>query len=169
VQGAALVRDAIKPKDEGQKLKNFRMYLIFAIPIAGVAVFLWPKDPAVQGQSMTPTDTSEIAQGAPIVTVRVPAELSAKAQIGKRVFDAKCAACHGENAAGQNGVAPPFVHQIYRPGHHSDAAFVLAAKNGVQSHHWTFGNMPPVAGLTDGDVKSVAQYVRELQRENGIN
>jgi hypothetical protein len=28
--------------------------------------------------------------------------------------------------------------------------------------------MPPVEGLTDADVKMIARYVRELQKENGI-
>jgi len=119
--------------------------------------------------SMTPPDTSGIAQGEPIAKVIPPAEFSTDAQIGKRAFEAKCAACHGANAAGQNGVAPPLVHKIYEPGHHSDMAFVLAARNGVESHHWTFGNMPQIDGLTDADVKYIARYVRELQRENGIN
>ena len=82
---------------------------------------------------------------------------------------AVCAACHGANAAGQNGVAPPLVHKIYEPSHHGDAAFLLAAKQGVRAHHWKFGNMPPVEGVTPGDVKMVVAYVRELQRANGIN
>ncbi|UWP93904.1 cytochrome c (plasmid) [Aliiroseovarius crassostreae] len=140
--------------------------------LAGVAVAVWQfmqPAPVSQGHSMAPPDTSRIAEGAPIAEVRVPAELSAEAEIGKRVFEAKCAACHGENAAGQNGVAPPLVHKIYEPSHHSDMAFILAAKNGVRAHHWKFGNMPPVEGLTQGDVKYIARYVRELQRENGIN
>ena len=117
---------------------------------------------------MVPPNTSGMAQGAPIVEVAVPAELTANAQIGKRVFEAKCAECHGANASGQNGVAPPLVHKIYEPNHHSDMAFVLAAKNGVRAHHWDFGNMPSVDGLTDADVKMIARYVRELQAENGI-
>lgn len=98
----------------------------------------------------------------------MPTDLSANAQIGKRAFEAKCAECHGTNAAGQNGVAPPLVHKIYEPSHHSDMAFVLAARNGVRSHHWNFGNMPPVKGLTDADVKMITQFVRELQEANGI-
>ena len=114
-------------------------------------------------------DTSDLESGAPIVEVSLPAELSDQAQMGKRAYEAKCAECHGKNAAGQNGVAPPLVHKIYEPNHHSDMAFVMAAKNGVRAHHWKFGNMPPVEGLTDGDVKLIARYVRELQRENGIN
>ena len=104
-----------------------------------------------------------------MVNVTVPETLSANAEIGKVAFEAKCAVCHGENAAGQDGVAPPLVHKIYEPSHHGDAAFLLAAKNGVRAHHWRFGNMPPVEGVTDGDVKMIIAYVRELQRANGIN
>ncbi|MGH1460209.1 MAG: c-type cytochrome [Paracoccaceae bacterium] len=107
--------------------------------------------------------------GPAIVDVVVPETLSANAEIGKAAFEAKCAACHGANAAGQDGVAPPLVHKIYEPSHHGDAAFLLAAKNGVRAHHWRFGNMPPVEGVTDGDVKMIVAYVRELQRANGIN
>jgi cytochrome c len=147
---------------------------ILAFFVIGGGLAVWGKinapetAPQTQGHSMTPPDTSSIAEGAPIAEVALPAEWSPEAQIGKRAFDAKCARCHGANAAGQNGVAPPLVHQIYEPGHHSDAAFVYAARNGVQSHHWDFGNMAPVDGLTDADVKYIARYVRELQRENGI-
>lgn len=142
-----------------------------AIVLAGGGAFYWnATQPAPQevGHSMVPPDTSELTEGEPIVAVSLPAELSANAQIGKRVFEVKCASCHGANAAGQNGVAPPLVHKIYEPSHHSDMAFVLAAKNGVRAHHWNFGNMPAVDGLTDGEVKLIASYVRELQRENGI-
>ena len=138
--------------------------------IGGLAVY-WNAAPSRQqsaGHSMVPPDTSGVARGAPIVEVSVPTDLSANAQIGKGAFEAKGAECHGANAAGQNGVAPPLVHKIYEPSHHSDMAFVLAAKNGVRSHHWNFGNMPPVKGLTDADVKMVTQFVRELQEANGI-
>ncbi len=138
--------------------------------LGGIAIYWNAIQPAPQsaGHSMVPPDTSMVAEGAPIVQVALPAELSSDAQIGKRAFEAKCAACHGSNASGQNGVAPPLVHKIYEPNHHSDMAFVMAAKNGVQSHHWRFGNMPPVEGLTDAEVKMIARYVRELQKENGI-
>ncbi len=118
---------------------------------------------------MTPPDTSAIAEGDPIVEVELPAELSAQASLGKNVFNAKCVECHGANAAGRNGMAPPLVHKIYEPSHHSDMAFIMAAQNGVRAHHWNFGNMPRIDGLTEGDVKMVAAYVRELQRANGIN
>jgi len=151
---------------------NYSGLLVGGVFVAGLVVLGWQSlqnSPVTQSRGMVPEDTSGIEAGAPIASVRIPAAFSTDAQIGKRVFEAKCAVCHGTNAAGQNGVAPPLVNDIYRPGHHGDGAFVYAARNGVQSHHWNFGNMPPIEGLTDADVRYVARYVRELQRENGIN
>jgi len=107
--------------------------------------------------------------GAAIVTVALPDRLSPNAQIGETVFQAKCAACHGINAVGQDGVAPPLVHKIYEPSHHGNESFQLAVTNGVRSHHWRFGDMPPVDGLTRGDVAMIVAYIRELQVANGIN
>ena len=106
--------------------------------------------------------------GPPIVAVTVPATLSASAEIGRRTYDANCAACHGRNAAGQDGIAPPLVHVIYEPGHHGDESFQRAVARGVRAHHWRFGDMPPVEGMTRRDVATVVAYVRELQRANGI-
>ncbi|UWQ63167.1 cytochrome c [Leisingera caerulea] len=106
--------------------------------------------------------------GAPLTAVQLPPDLSDTAKIGKRAFDAVCAECHGDNAAGRNGMGPPLVHKIYEPSHHGDAAFLLAVRNGVSAHHWKFGNMPAQQGLTDADVKGITRYVRELQQANGI-
>lgn len=108
-----------------------------------------------------------MASGAPIVNVSVPA-LAGTAQEGKVLFDANCATCHGANASGRDGYGPPLVHPYYRPNHHADAAFVIAARNGVQSHHWSFGNMPAVPGIDEAGVRKVIAYVRTLQRANGI-
>ena len=101
--------------------------------------------------------------------VLLPDTLSKNAQIGKLAFEAKCTSCHGTNAAGRDGVAPPLVHIIYEPNHHGDESVQRAVAMGVQAHHWSFGNMPAVEGLTRGDVKMIIKYIRELQRENGIN
>jgi len=107
--------------------------------------------------------------GAALADVTVPDDLPEEARIGQRVFEAKCAECHGENAAGRNGAGPPLVHRIYEPSHHGDAAFLLAARNGVRAHHWTFGNMMPVEGITDAEIGYVTRYVRALQEANGID
>ena len=77
------------------------------------------------------------------------------------------AVCHGANATGiEQG--PPLLHKIYESGHHPDASFQRAVKQGVMSHHWRFGHMPPVPGISRKDVAKIIVYVRELQRANGI-
>jgi len=105
--------------------------------------------------------------GTPLVEVQVP-QLLGEAMEGKALFIDNCATCHGANAAGREGVAPPLVHRIYEPGHHGDEAFVLAALRGVRAHHWPFGNMPPVEGITQEEVVKITAYVRALQKANGI-
>lgn len=108
-----------------------------------------------------PTSSAQVAK--PIV---VP-QLSMRAQMGKGFYDETCAACHGPNAAGtENG--PPFVHPVYNPGHHADEAFYRAVRQGVPAHHWRFGDMPPQPDVTDQQVSAILNYVRELQRANGI-
>lgn len=149
-------------------MTNFWGYVVGGVFLAGVITFFFVPRPEPVGHSMTPPDTSALTEGDPIVQVTLPAELSANAQLGKSIFETKCAECHGTNAAGQNGVAPPLVHKIYEPSHHGDEAFWIATQRGVRAHHWRFGNMPPVEGLTRGDVLMIVAYVRELQRENGI-
>lgn len=110
----------------------------------------------------------QTATGLPIVEVKMP-QLSERAKAGETAFEQKCAVCHGENAAGQDGVAPPLIHIIYEPSHHGDQSFYLAAKNGVRAHHWPFGNMPAVEGITDQEIADITYYIREVQRANGIN
>ena len=104
-----------------------------------------------------------VACGAKQDTVTMPAEL----QKGEAKFNLNCARCHGEQAAGTS-VGPPLVHRIYEPNHHGDAAFQRAAANGVRAHHWKFGDMPKIEGVTSDDVTQIIAYVRWLQRQAGI-
>ena len=94
-------------------------------------------------------------------------EFSARAKAGARLFAENCAACHGENATGTD-TGPPLLHKVYEPGHHPDMLFQRAVTHGVMSHHWQFGNMPPVPGLAQKDVAKIITFVREFQRANGI-
>ena len=134
----------------------------FAVAIAGAVWFSTLANDA-------PVVSDPVADSTAIVSVEVPDTLSASAEIGKSVYDAKCAACHAPGGVGQVDIAPPLVHVIYEPSHHGDESFQRAVANGVRAHHWKFGDMPPVEGLTRGDVTMIVAYIRELQRANGIN
>lgn len=130
-----------------------------AAAFAGVAYYV-----TQTGQS----DPGAPAQGDAMVAVSLPEELSQRAQMGEKAFDAVCAACHGQNAAGKMGNGPPLIHKIYEPSHHGDMAFHMAVQNGVRAHHWRFGNMPAQEGLTRADVEAIIAYVRAVQKVNGI-
>ncbi len=141
---------------------------LVVVAIIAAAGWYWAQARATQEPSVAVAPDNSLA--APMVEVMLPAELSAQAVLGETYYTAVCASCHGANAAGQNGVAPPLIHRIYEPSHHGDMAFVLAARNGVRAHHWKFGNMPPVEQpLTDAEIGAIITYVREIQRANGIN
>lgn len=124
-----------------------------------------------QDTQATTTDNdampTDIASNDQIVPVKMPT-LDDAQQIGQKVFTAKCASCHGNTAGGVDGVGPPLIHKIYEPSHHADFAFYRAAELGVQAHHWKFGNMEPVTGITRAEVTSVIDFIRAVQRENGI-
>ena len=94
-------------------------------------------------------------------------ELTEAGNRGQAAFAKFCASCHGVDAAG-TGSGPPLIHKIYHPGHHGDMAFVMAARQGSQAHHWKFGDMPPVAGISDAGIAEIIRFVREVQKANGI-
>lgn len=143
-----------------------KKFLIPGLGIVVVAALTYVTLRPQSGEDMSGASTPE--EGAAIVSVSLPDELSSNASLGKNAYDAVCADCHGENAAGKEGFGPPLVHKIYEPSHHGDMAFQVAAAQGVRAHHWKFGSMPPQPDVTPGDVKAIIAYVRELQRANGI-
>jgi mono/diheme cytochrome c family protein len=104
----------------------------------------------------------------PDLAALIVPELTSEQKAGSVLFDANCATCHGPNASGSDQ-GPPLVHRIYEPSHHGDMAFLLAARQGVRAHHWRFGNMPAIDGVSEDEVVEITAYVRALQRANGIN
>jgi mono/diheme cytochrome c family protein len=86
---------------------------------------------------------------------------------GATLYAQACASCHGLDLRGTNE-GPPFLDAIYRPGHHADVSFHLAVRSGARAHHWSFGNMPPIEGLTDEQIAAIVEFVREQQRAAGI-
>lgn len=87
---------------------------------------------------------------------------------GAALYAQACSSCHGADLRGTDQ-GPPFLDAIYRAGHHADPAFFLAAKRGVRSHHWSFGNMPPIEGLSDEQLEAIVAFVRARQADAGID
>lgn len=123
-----------------------------------------PAEPQSPTGESTPA-TTEAADAVAVADTR-PA-FSETALAGEKLFDANCALCHGAKAAGTTQ-GPTLIDRIYHPGHHSDFSFRRAAAQGVRQHHWTFGDMPPVATVSADGIEQIICYIRELQRENGI-
>ena len=86
---------------------------------------------------------------------------------GRSLYGQACAVCHGQNLEGTNA-GPTFLDRIYAPGHHADISFLFAVERGVRAHHWNFGNMAPVEGLTHEQVLAIIAFIREQQRAAGI-
>lgn len=126
----------------------------FALVVGAIAVWAFPQK-------------DQKGDGTPLADVTMPV-LSATAEKGSILFGQSCASCHGTEAAGRDGVAPPLIHKIYEPSHHGDESFQIAVARGVRAHHWPFGDMPPVDGLSREDVATIVTFVREVQRANGI-
>jgi mono/diheme cytochrome c family protein len=85
---------------------------------------------------------------------------------GERLYQKICASCHGTDLRGTDK-GPSHLHPVYQPNLHSDMAFQLAVKNGSPQHHWRFGPMPAVPGLTPQDVGHIVAVRRE-QRKAGL-
>ncbi|UCG75168.1 MAG: cytochrome c [Gemmatimonadota bacterium] len=102
-----------------------------------------------------------------MVALEADAVLPDSLSAGRAHFERFCHECHGKAATGSEK-GPPLVHRVYRPGHHADPAFFLAPLQGVRAHHWRFGDMPAVEGITRDQVAAIVAYVRWLQRQAGI-
>ena len=86
---------------------------------------------------------------------------------GQALYELNCSSCHGNDLNGTKK-GPPFLHSFYKPSHHGDGAFYRAALKGVTAHHWNFGNMPPVKGMTQSKVKSILAYIRFYQKQKNL-
>ncbi len=86
---------------------------------------------------------------------------------GAGLYQASCAECHGRDLRGTER-GPSFLSNVYEPNHHSDVAFLFAVQRGTSAHHWRFGDMPPIEGLTGDEVGAIVAFVRETQRIEGF-
>ena len=116
----------------------------------------------------TPASAVPERTEAPRAEFRIPPEdFEAVPARGADLFATHCASCHGTGALGSDQ-GPPLVHRIYEPAHHSDLAFYRAVALGVHQHHWEFGPMPPVAGVSGEEAAHIIAWIRQEQRAAGI-
>ncbi len=94
-------------------------------------------------------------------------EMTPRLQLGLMNYGAYCGSCHGKTGGGSDK-GPTFIHRVYHPGHHGDGHFLTAAKRGARAHPWKFGDMKPVAGVSDAQLELIVEYVRAVQRVNGL-
>lgn len=86
---------------------------------------------------------------------------------GDELYAAHCSECHGADLRGTDQ-GPSHLSEVYKPDHHADGAFLFAVQSGSRAHHWPFGDMPPIAGLSTEDVEAIVAFVREQQRIHGF-
>jgi mono/diheme cytochrome c family protein len=94
-------------------------------------------------------------------------EVSSGADDGASLYGANCASCHGADLRGTDE-GPSQLSIVYEPNHHNDESYRSAIRNGAQQHHWSFGDMDPVNGLSDAEVDAIIGFVRDTQASEGF-
>ncbi len=87
--------------------------------------------------------------------------------LGVNKYRQMCAGCHGKWGGGTDQ-GPPLMHGFYKPSHHRDSTFYRAVLKGTQAHHWKFGDMSPVSGVSPEDAGHIVAFIRAEQRKVGI-
>ncbi|MDH3762426.1 MAG: cytochrome c [Gammaproteobacteria bacterium] len=95
--------------------------------------------------------------------VEIPFEMAR----GQLLYEKYCSSCHGLQLDGSDQ-GPPLIHPFYKPSHHGDKAFYRAVLQGTKQHHWNFGDMKPVEGMTPKKMDSVIPFVRYYQRQKKL-
>jgi len=82
---------------------------------------------------------------------------------GKISYQSNCIKCHGESLQG-TAKGPSLLDDVYKSSHHADISFYFAVKNGVRQHHWKFGDMPMIIGVSPQSVGDIISYIRWMQK-----
>lgn len=86
---------------------------------------------------------------------------------GQMLYEKYCSSCHGLQLDGSDE-GPPLIHAFYKPSHHGDKSFYRAVLKGVKQHHWNYGDMEPVAGMTPNKMDRLMPYVRYYQQQKKL-
>ncbi len=142
---------------------NIRLAAVCIVTMTALLVTASCGEP---GAPPTPTAVPQVT-GDALASSSSASDLSERARAGESAFNANCSVCHGVGAVGTRS-GPPLTDGVYHPGHHGDPSFRSAVRNGVPQHHWGFGDMASVPGVSADEVESIICYVREVQRANGL-
>ncbi|WP_428120310.1 c-type cytochrome [Candidatus Poriferisodalis sp.] len=112
------------------------------------------------GSTDATSEATDGTQADPTASVDAPVD-------GAAVYQQYCAECHGVDLRGTDK-GPSQLSIIYEPDHHSDYSFRSAISEGAPEHHWWFGDMPPVEGISDAEIEAVIVFVRAEQERLGF-
>ncbi|CAC9585490.1 hypothetical protein BHECKSOX_2191 [Bathymodiolus heckerae thiotrophic gill symbiont] len=82
---------------------------------------------------------------------------------GEAVYQSNCVGCHGGSLLGTEK-GPSLLEDVYKSSHHADLSFYYAINDGVRQHHWQFGDMPAIKGLSPEGISDITAYVRHKQK-----
>ena len=128
-----------------------KVILLVAVSIIGLMLFIyrdeWPDLQKPPGRNLLPSP-----------------DFRADIFRGEKNYQESCARCHGTNLVGTDK-GPSLLDDVYKPSHHADLSFFYAVKNGVRQHHWKFGDMPIITGVSPERTSDIVAYVRHMQRK----
>ncbi len=145
--------------------KSLKLLTVAMVITAGVLVYVATTPPGALYKAAVKIFNRDATNDVPrqksylILDVRNPL-LSPLAWEGGALYRKQCGSCHGKTTGGTMR-GPPLV--LYDAEHFDDESFSSAIRDGVKRKHWNFGDMPPVTGLTEEQVRKIIAYVRETQ------
>lgn len=88
---------------------------------------------------------------------------------GKRAYGSSCAACHGDDAAGIEGIGKDIISGPFTKGLGDDEllTFIKVGRGPGDPDNTTGVGMPPKGGnpsLSDTDLKAIIAYLRSIEK-----
>jgi cytochrome c oxidase cbb3-type subunit 3 len=150
--------DGIKEKEEGKKRMPIGMTVLFLGLVGFGIVYIYLFTPQTTGwnqaaryeQKIKAREAAVTGQPAADVHPETEQEQMKAAEMGKEVYAAECAACHGQNLEG--GIGPSLKGPTFKYGG-TLADHVRVITKGTQE------GMPGFEHLGEAKIRSVAAYI----------
>ncbi|SON56101.1 cytochrome c oxidase, cbb3-type, subunit III [Hartmannibacter diazotrophicus] len=132
--------------------------LYIGIMIAGIAIVSLQR--ALHRQEPSAPSAPEIEVSGPVV---VPPRLNEQQKLGALAFAQACSDCHGLTLTGR-ATGPSLLVDRYRVMPDDD--YRRAVERGAEATQGGWLPMPPIQGLSPGQVDAIIAYVRRMQAVN---